>query len=78
MSTEQFQALIKQAEQLPSEERRQLIDYLAKADRDEAQTQSAASGINYLALFGSGWVGFENADETDQDIRNDANVIDRN
>jgi ribonuclease HII len=68
MSTEQFQSLMQQAKQLSHEERKQLMECLAKAEREELLEQSA-SQTNYLALFGSGRGSFTSPEEAEQFIR---------
>lgn len=68
MSTEQFQSLMQKAKHLSHDERRQLMEYLAKAEREELLEQSA-SQTNYLALFGSGRGSFTKPEEAEQFIR---------
>lgn len=70
MSTEQFQALIQQAKQLSTEERRQLMRYLTESELAEGErTGSGGKGskiaTDYVAFFGSGRGAFATADEAD-------------
>lgn len=69
MSTEQFQALIQQAKQLSPEERKQLMEYLAKAEREGMQESVVRTETNYLDLFGSGHGMFTSSEEVDKFIR---------
>lgn len=74
MSTEQFRALIQQAKQLSTEERRQLMRYLAESesagkDSSGGPGEEAKSATDYVALFGSGRGAFATADEADAFIR---------
>ncbi len=74
MSTEQFQALIQQAKQLTTEERRQLMQYLTESELAEREPSGAPGegskgATDYVALFGSGRGAFANADEADAFIR---------
>ncbi|HZI85804.1 MAG TPA: hypothetical protein VFD48_03155 [Pyrinomonadaceae bacterium] len=68
MSTEQFQALIQQAKQLSPDERKQLIEYLTKAELEEI-AKRVGGETDYLALFGSGRGGFDSAEEADISVR---------
>jgi hypothetical protein len=68
MSTEQFQALIQQAKQLSANERKQLMEYLVEAEREEIPKQSGAR-TDYLTLFGSGRGAFADTEEADKFIR---------
>lgn len=67
MATEQFRSVMQQAKQLSHEERKQLMEYLAEAEREELHKQSRST--NYLALFGSGRGCFTNSEEADLFIR---------
>lgn len=74
MSTEQFRALVQQAKQLSSEERRQLMRYLTESELAERESSGGpAEGpkreTDYVALFGSGRGAFATADEADAFIR---------
>ena len=74
MSTEQFQALIQQAKQLTTEERRQLMRYLTESELAERESsggpeEGSKSATDYVALFGSGRGAFASADEADAFIR---------
>ena len=68
MATEQFRSLMQLAKQLSHEERKQLMEYLAEAEREELLEQSTST-TNYLVLFGSGRGSFTNPEEADQFIR---------
>jgi hypothetical protein len=74
MSTEQFRALIQQAKQLSTEERRQLMRYLTESEPAEHEAsggpeEEAKNATDYVALFGSGRGAFATADEADAFIR---------
>ena len=74
MSTEQFQALIKQAKQLSNEERRQLMKYLTESQLAERESfagsgEGPKGGTDYVAFFGSGRGAFATAAEADAFIR---------
>jgi hypothetical protein len=74
MSTEQFRALIQQAKQLSTEERRQLMRYLTESEPAGEEPsggsgEDAKSATDYAALFGSGRAAYATADEVDAFIR---------
>jgi hypothetical protein len=74
MSTEQFRALIQQAKQLSTEERRQLMRYLTESEPAGGEPsggpgEEAKRATDYVALFGSGRGAFATADEADAFIR---------
>jgi hypothetical protein len=83
MSTEHIQSLVRQALQLSSDERVELIKNLQDsltADR-EASHSPGESGednkrTNYLALFGSGRGGFATVQEADEFIRRERDAWD--
>jgi len=76
MSTEHIQSLVRQALELSSAERVELIKNLQDsltADREAShppgQSREENESTDYLALFGSGRGGFATAQEADEFIR---------
>jgi hypothetical protein len=83
MSTEHIQSLVRQALQLSSDERVELIKNLQAsltADREASHSPGESREENkrtdYLALFGSGHGGFATAQEADEFIRQERDAWD--
>ena len=83
MSTEHIQSLVRQALQLSSDERLELIKNLQDsltADREASQSPGQSREQNkrtdYLALFGSGRGGFATPQEADEFIRQERDAWD--
>jgi hypothetical protein len=72
MSTEHVQSLVRQALQLSSDERVELIKDLqdsltAEASHSQVESREENQRTDYLALFGSGRGGFATAQEAEAD-----------